>query len=387
MATSATPDDQRLSGPLAWIDPAALRHNLARVHQAAPHSRIWAVIKANAYGHGMEQAADALDRADGFAVARVAEALRLRRHGVRQPILVLEGIGDGAELDAATAGRLTLVLHDSWQLEQIVAFLGRQPAPLAERLPLLRVWLKVDTGMGRLGVAASAVAGLLERLAALAPAVAVEGLMTHLANADDPGHALTPAQCEQAHALAARHPLPLSIGNSAGLLAHPRARTDWVRPGIMLYGGTPLLTATAAGLDLRPAMTLTSPLIAVRTLRRDATVGYGSSYRCPEEMPVGIVAIGYADGYPRHTPGGTPMLIRGQRAPLIGRVSMDMIAVDLRTVPAAAVGDPVTLWGAGLPVEEIAAQVGTINYELLCRLSARVRLCYPTPTTAPGQTP
>ncbi|MFP4495603.1 MAG: alanine racemase [Halochromatium sp.] len=358
-------------GPLAHIDLGALRHNLAVCRAAAPSSRLWAVIKADAYGHGMGHCAAALEAADGFAVARVQEALGLRAIGIDKPLLVLEGAASEAELGAVLSLQVELTVHSSRQLDLIRTQLRANPPPRPQR-----IWLKLDTGMGRLGLQDAEAVALIERLRTRTSPLELAGIMTHLANADDPTHPMTAAQCEQARALAERFGLPLSIGNSAGILAHPAARSDWVRPGIMLYGGSPLLGQAAAALDLRPAMTLTSQLIAVRELPAGAAIGYGSTYRCPQPMRVGVVAIGYGDGYPRHAPTGTPVLIRGRRAALLGRVSMDMISVDLRQIPAATVGDPVTLWGQGLPVEEVAEQVGTINYELLCRLSNRVRLVY-----------
>jgi len=354
----------RVTGPCARIDLDALRHNLGVVRAAAPASRVWAVIKADAYGHGVARAAAALAEADGFAVARVDEGLALRRLGVDRPVLVMEGFADADELAAARKAGLQLAVHDRWQVELLAG--QRSAGPLS-------LWLKVDTGMGRLGVQPREADELAERLRRFGDGVVLTGLMTHLANGDDPAHPLTATQCAMARALAGRLGLPLSIGNSAGILAHAEARSDWVRPGIMLYGGSPLLDRDAADLGLRPAMTLTSRLIAVRRLAQGAAVGYGSTFVCPEAMAVGVVAIGYGDGYPRHAPPGTPVLVRGSRAPLIGRVSMDMITIDLRPIPDAAVGDRVTLWGDGLPVEEIAGRVGTINYELLCRLSTRVR--------------
>jgi alanine racemase len=326
------------------------------------------VIKADAYGHGMGPCAAALEAADGFAVARVQEALGLRAMGIRKPLLVLEGAASETELTAVLSMQVELTVHSSRQLELILSQRQAHPQPRPQR-----IWLKLDTGMGRLGLQQTEAVALIERLRSTTGSLASAGLMTHLANADDPSHPMTAAQCEQARALAEHVGLPLSIGNSAGILAHPAARTDWVRPGIMLYGGSPLLGQTAAALGLRPVMTLTSPLIAVRDLAAGAPIGYGSTYRCPQPMRVGVVAIGYGDGYPRHAPTGTPVLIRGRRAALLGRVSMDMISVDLRQIPQARVGDPVTLWGQGLPVEEVAEQVGTINYELLCRLSNRVQ--------------
>lgn len=378
-------------GPVAHIDLEALRHNLAVCQAAAPRSKIWAVIKADAYGHGMGHCAAALDSADGFAVARVQEALGLRAIGISKPLLVMEGAASEAELSAALSMQVELTIHSSWQLEMVLSQLQANPQPRPQRL-----WLKLDTGMGRLGLQQEEAVALIKRLRSPASAsgatqhtsalgstqtspLELAGIMTHLANADDPSHPMTAAQCEQARALAERFGLPLSIGNSAGILAHPAARSDWVRPGIMLYGGSPLLNYSAAALDLRPVMTLSSQLIAVREFEAGAPIGYGSTFRCPESMRVGVVAIGYGDGYPRHAPTGTPVLVGGQRAALLGRVSMDMISVDLRPIPEAEVGDRVILWGQGLPVEEVAEQVGTINYELLCRLSPRVSVVHERP--------
>jgi alanine racemase len=361
-------------GPWAHIDLDALRWNLSVCRERAPNSQIWAVIKADAYGHGVGPCAAALSAADGFAVARVQEALGLRAIGIDKPMLVMEGVMDDAELSSALSMQLELVVHGQWQAALLEAHLNSNAAPRPVRL-----WLKVDTGMGRLGIDPSETSALIGRLRRLGPSIELAGIMTHLANADDPALPMTAEQCQQARALAEEAGLPLSVGNSAGVIAHPAARTDWVRPGIMLYGGSPLVVDSAAALGLRPVMTLYSQLIAVKRFAAGAPIGYGSTYRCPQAMPVGIVAVGYGDGYPRHAPTGTPVLVRGRRAPLVGRVSMDMISIDLRAVPEAAVGDNVTLWGEGLPVEEVAAKVGTINYELLCRISPRVRLVHRAP--------
>lgn len=350
--------------PRALIDHSALRDNLAVVRRHAPDSRVWAVIKANAYGHGMLEAAAALGSADGFAVARVAEGVRLREAGIAAPLLVLEGAVFADELAAAAEHRLELALHQPEQVALLEQ--ARLPRPV-------RVWIKLDTGMHRLGFDPEDVPALLTRLEH-SPEVdgLPPGLMTHLANADDPRDGLTAMQCDRLRALDPAARYTLSIGNSAGILACPAARTHWVRPGIMLYGSSPLIGRTAAELDLRPVMTLETRLIAVRNLRRGDAIGYGGTYLCPQDMPVGVAAIGYGDGYPRHAPAGTPVLVGGRPAPLVGRVSMDMINIDLRSVPDAAVGDPVTLWGDGLPVDEIAEHAGTISYELLCHVTARV---------------
>lgn len=354
-----------LAGPRALVDHSALRKNLAVVRRYAPRSRIWAVIKANAYGHGMEEAAAALDGADGFALARVEEAVRLREAGVGKPLLILEGAAFPDELEYAGRHGLELVLHQ----EEQVALLERVPASRP-----LRIWIKVDTGMRRLGFLPEVVPGLIARLSGNSRLANPPALMTHLANADDPQDGLTSLQCRRLKALLPGGRGILSIGNSAGVLAHPEARTEWVRPGIMLYGASPLINRSARELGLSPVMTLASRIIAVRALRRGDAIGYGGTYVCEQDMPVGVVAVGYGDGYPRHAPSGTPVLIRGRRVPIVGRVSMDMISVDLRPVPDAALGDSVILWGQGLPVDEIAAGAGTIAYELFCGVTTRVRL-------------
>jgi len=351
--------------PQAIIDHSALRHNLALVWHRTPESRVWAVVKANGYGHGMVSVATTLEAADGLAVARVEEGVRLREAGIAKPILVMEGFLFDDELAAARAHGLESMLHQPGQ----VALLEQSRA-----VKPLRVWIKVDMGMHRLGFHPQEVPNLLVRLHGNPGGAEPVGLMTHLASADDPRDPLTRLQCDQLRALdpTARH--HLSIGNSAGILAFPASRTHWVRPGIMLYGASPLKGRTAAELGLRPAMRLETRLIAVRILRRGDAVGYGGTYVCPEDMPVGVAAIGYGDGYPRHAATGTPVLVNGRRAPLVGRVSMDMISIDLRGLPAAAAGDPVILWGKDLPVNEIAEWAGTIPYELLCRVTSRVRV-------------
>ncbi|WP_338065403.1 alanine racemase [Thiospirillum jenense] len=364
--------------PTARINLAALRHNFNQVRLHAPASRVYSVIKANAYGHDLETVAAVLaaNKTDGFAVARLDEALRLRHAGIAQPILVLEGANDGEDVTVAYQHHLTLVVHQTEQFDLI------EHSTTPSHYAPLNVWLKVDTGMHRLGLATAQVPELLDRLNRHRDRACLCGLLTHLANADDPDDPLTARQCADLTALsvnAARdlsHPLPLCIGNSAGILRHPAARTNWVRPGIMLYGGSPLLNETAAQWQLQPVMTLTARLIARHELKRGDAVGYGGEFHCPEDMPVGVVAIGYGDGYPRHAPTGTPVLINNQRVQLIGRVSMDMITIDLRQQPNAKIGDSVVLWGAGLPVEEVAGWVGSSNYELLTRLAPRVQLNY-----------
>ncbi|MCG6862056.1 MAG: alanine racemase [Chromatiaceae bacterium] len=358
--------------PRAVIDHSALRHNLAIVRRHAPNSRVWAVVKANGYGHGMAQVAAGLATADGLAVARVEEGVCLREAGIAKPILVLEGVLFKHELAAAHEHGLELALHRRGQVELLAETRLARP---------LRVWIKVDTGMHRLGVDPQRVPALLAELSANPGIEGPVGLMTHLANADDTEDGLTQLQCERLRALDSSGNYSLSIGNSAGILAFPASRTHWIRPGIMLYGASPLIGRTAGDLELRPVMTLQTRLIAVRSLRQGNAIGYGGTYVCPEDMPVGVAAIGYGDGYPRHAPVGTPVLVGGHRASLVGRVSMDMINIDLRGLPAATVGDTVTLWGEGLSVDVVAERAGTISYELLCSVTARVRKEHRSRTT------
>jgi len=351
-------------GPEARIDLDALRHNLQVARRAAPTSHVIAVIKADAYGHGIQRAARALAQADAFGVARVEEGVALRQAQIAKPILVLEGCFGAEELALSARHELQLVVAEPEQLTLLAGARLQRP---------IHCWLKVDTGMHRLGIplhrAAAAFAGL-----GAAPAVADElRLMTHLACADDPDAAATDVQLRRFTPLAKAFRVETSIANSAGILAWPDSHGDWNRPGIMLYGSSPMVEGLPDDHGLRPVMTLSTRLIAVRQLQQGDPIGYGGSWRCPEAMRVGVAAIGYGDGYPRHAPSGTPVLVDGQRAALVGRVSMDMITIDLRKLPGAQVGDPVVLWGEGLPADEIARAAGTIAYELFCGVTRRVR--------------
>ncbi len=347
----------------ALIDLAALRHNLSRVRAAAPGCRVLAVVKANAYGHGIQRVARALAAADALAVARVGEGVLLRRAGINQRLVVLEGCFDAEDLDAAAAHGLELVIHEPGQIQLLRQHSTNSP---------LSCWLKVDTGMHRLGIPLESALEAYRQLAACPAVAAPVRLMTHLANADDRADPLTVQQWQRLQPLAAELKTEVSIANSGGILGWPETHADWVRPGIMLYGVSPFTEGTGADLGLRPVMSLQSRLIAVNRLRQGDAVGYGGSWVCPEDMAVGVAAVGYGDGYPRHARPGTPVLVNGQRTPLVARVSMDMITLDLRGQPEARVGDPVTLWGAGLPVEEVAAAADTIPYQLLCAVSPRV---------------
>jgi alanine racemase len=345
----------------ATINAAALAHNLAFARRHAGPAKIWAVLKANAYGHGLLRAAQALGDADGFAVLDFAEALRLRDAGIAKPILMLEGFFKPADIELLARHRLTPVIHNVEQIEMLekTRFEGA-----------LAVYLKVNSGMNRLGFTVDNV-----RLAwnALKGHAGVESvtLMTHFADADGEGGVA--AQMQWFRELSQPFDAPCSLANSAALLRYPdQTRADWVRPGIMLYGCSPFGFKSAAEVGLVPAMTLASEIIAVQHLQAGEWIGYGQTFQATQEMTIGVIACGYADGYPRHAPTGTPVLVAGQRAQTVGRVSMDMMCVDISDIPEAYVGTPATLWGEGLSCDEVAASAGTVSYQLLCALSSRV---------------
>ncbi len=350
--------------PAVWaeIDNEALRHNLARVRELAPGARVMAVIKANGYGHGLERVARALEEADAFVVARLDEALALRRAAIEKPLIVLEGPQAPEELEIAVEEAIQFVIHHFGQIEML------ENAVLKGFLDL---WLKIDSGMHRKGVAAGLAQAAWWRLQDC-QVVNEVGLMTHLASADERESDQTPRQLTCFQAATAGLDAARSIANSAAVVAWPDSHSDWIRPGIMLYGVSPFEGERGCDLGLRPAMRLKSRLIAVNRFRAGDPVGYGASWICPEDMPVGVVGCGYGDGYPRHAPPGTPVVVGGRRVSLVGRVSMDTICVDLREYPDAKVGEEVMLWGGDPAVEEVAGHAGTIAYELLCRLTSRV---------------
>jgi len=351
-----------VSRPLrAEIRVAALRHNLQRVRDSAPSSRIIAVVKANGYGHGMQIVAHALNDADAFAVASIDEAINLRESGIHQPILLLEGFFDESDLLLLQAYSLQPVIHTEHQLELLEKANITYP---------FDVWLKINTGMNRLGFRLSEFSSAYRRLQE-SDAVQNVHAMTHFACADDRSDSMTAKQIECFDQTLANTSLACTLANSAGILGHPDSHRDWVRPGIMLYGANPFVDADAASLNLQPVMNLKSELIAVHDVAAGESVGYGAEWVCEHDTRVGVVAGGYGDGYPRHAPAGTPVLVNGQRVPLIGRVSMDMITVDL-TDCDASIGAPVVLWGDGLPADEIAGHAGTIAYELFCNVAPRV---------------
>lgn len=352
----------------ATVDLAALQHNLGVVRRLAPRSRVMAAVKANGYGHGAIPVARALEAAgvDALAVACLEEAVELRDAHLHAPIALLEGVISGEEAAQAVYERLEVVLHDHWQLELL-----HRLGPSAQ----VGVWFKLDSGMHRLGFPLSDLPRLQAALQAH-PGWELKGWITHLASADEPDNDYTRVQIARFETALRGVPGPRSIGNSAGIIGWPEARADWVRPGLMIYGASPMPGQTGAQLGLKPAMHLESRLIAVREYEAGESIGYGGVFRCPERMRIGVAAIGYADGIHRSFANDTPVLVRGARARLAGRVSMDMITLDLRSVPAAQVGDPVTLWGPELPAEEMAPYAGTIAYELFCGLTQRVRFRY-----------
>ncbi len=352
----------------ATVNLSALRDNARTARAAAPRSRIMAVVKSDAYGHGMVPAATALaPETDAFAVTCVEEAAVLREAGFRQPIVLLEGPFAAEDLESAAALGLEPVLHTEWQVEALAR--ARLSAPVAP-------WIKVDTGMHRLGFPPEAVGEVWRRLHG-APSVQPQiGFMTHLACADDRADTATQRQLAVFDEACAGLPGPRSAANSAGVLGWPGGHFDWIRPGIMLYGASPFIDGRGGHQPLAPVMTLEGRLIAVNHYRAGDALGYGATWRCPEPMPVGVISVGYGDGYPRHAPSGTPVLVDGVRTALVGRVSMDMLCVDLRGHPGVAVGAPATLWGDGLPAEEVAGAAGTISYELFCRTTPRARRRY-----------
>jgi alanine racemase len=322
-----------------------------------------AVVKANGYGHGLAWVARTLgESADAFGVSSVEEGVQLRLAGVTRPVCLLEGFFTADELPLLSKQRLEPVVHNEAQLRAMATVPASSP---------LTVWIKADTGMHRLGFPPAAVPDVVQQLRR-ASAVTQVRIMSHFARAEFPSDDVTQSQIHTFANLTRNLELEASLANSAGILAWPASHLDWVRPGIMLYGASPLVNKDAMALDIKPVMTLESALIAVQPRKKGDAIGYGGDWRCPEDMPVGVVAIGYGDGYPRHAPPGTPVLVNGRRVPTVGRVSMDMITLDLRSQPRTKIGDPVVLWGQGLPVEQVAESAGTLSYELLCHVTERI---------------
>ncbi len=351
-----------MSRPIeALFNAAALAHNYQLIQQHAPAARTLAVIKANAYGHGVERVVAALPAADGFAILEIETAIQLRRSGITQPLLLLEGVFTAAELLNCAIYDLSITVHSAVHIEWL------EQAQLARPI---KVFLKLNTGMNRLGFPASSAKEWSARLRKC-PNVSEITLMMHFATADEPQIGIA-MQWQRFCAATADLDLPISAANSAAIFAYPHVQGNWVRPGVALYGASSFATQTAASLGLQAVMSLRSQVIAVQTLQVGDTVGYGATLTAEHEMKIGIVACGYADGYPRHAPTGTPVWVEGQRTRLLGRVSMDMLCIDLTPWPNLGIGSQVELWGAHLPIDEVATAAGTISYELMCALTARV---------------
>ncbi|AZN35187.1 alanine racemase [Iodobacter ciconiae] len=345
----------------AVIHTDALAANYAHIKACAPGSKVFAVVKANAYGHGLANMVTALPHADAFAILEMPSALSLRALGVKQPILLLEGVFSAAELQLCAKHDFWLSVHDECGMGWLENTDLSSP---------VHVFLKLNTGMNRLGFPAEQAPLLVERLKQCSHVASIT-LMAHFATADDPGQGVA---AQRARFDAACHglQLPVSLANSAALLAYPETQQQWVRPGIALYGSSPFSEKSAAELGLQAAMTLSAEVISVQELKVGETVGYGAGFVAVRPMRIGIVACGYADGYPRHAPTGTPVLVDGVRSCLIGRVSMDMLAVDLSDLPASGLASQVELWGKNLPIDEVALAADTIGYELMCAIAARV---------------
>jgi alanine racemase len=344
----------------ATIDLAALAHNLGVARAHAPHAKVFAVIKANAYGHGLLRSAKALREADGFAVLEFDAAIRLRDAGYRQRIVLLEGFFDAREAVTAAEKKISSVVHTEEQFAWIT------PLIIHSRLDVL---LKINSGMNRLGFRPEAVRAAYDTLQD-SHAVGKITLMSHFADADGAGGVASQmAVFERAVAGIAA---PRSLANSAATLRYPQTHFDWIRPGIMLYGSSPFTDQSAVELGLKPVMTLASKIIGVCDLKPGDTVGYGGTFRAERAMRIGIVACGYADGYPRHAPSGSPLRVGGRMTTTVGRVSMDMLCADITDMPDAEIGTPVVLWGEGNPIDAVAQAAGTVSYELMCALTPRV---------------
>lgn len=363
----------------AEIDLAALRHNLQIARNTSPDNHIMAVVKANAYGHGLAPVVRALGNADMLAVTDIREALTLNDLDITCPILLLQGIIEPGDLDLIALHNVQCVVHSIEQLDMMENHYRQHPPPQG-----LRLWLKMDSGMGRLGIVPDAYEAAWQRLSAK-PWCREVVAMTHLANSSLPGDPLTTRQhrtfeytCRK---LRDRFPaLATSISASSALLGNLDFAETWRRPGLMLYGSSPFAWGQreyrAEQIGLLPVMTLTARLLSVKNMKKGDNVGYCSQFSCPHDMRIGIVSAGYADGYPGNAPNGTPVLVNGRRTTTLGRVSMDMLAVDLSDLPQARAGDPVTLWGRGLSADEVAAHTGIISYNLFCSVTRRVTFTY-----------
>jgi alanine racemase len=349
----------------ALIDLSAMHHNIKRVAEIAKNQKILAMVKANAYGHGTLRLAHSIkDQIDGFGVASLEEALELRQDHINKPIIIMSRFWNREHLAYCSSHNLGVVVHQTYQVEIIEKNPQTKPFP---------VWLKLETGMHRLGLDSDEFQDAWQRLQKIAWVQKPLIIMTHLACADNLSDSLTTKQIRRFHQLTQEFPGPKSIANSAAILSRSESLADWVRPGIMLYGSSPFADKTAQECGLLPVMTLSAPLIAIKKIKKGDSVGYGATWTCPQDMLMGVIAIGYGDGYPRHACSGTPVLLNGKICPLIGRVSMDMINIDLSELAQAKIGDEAILWGQGLAAEKIAQCSQTITYELFCKVNSRVK--------------
>jgi alanine racemase len=348
------------------IDLDALKANLARVREFAPHQSVIAMVKANAYGHGIERVAQGLSQAESFGVASIEEGIRLREAGCLKPIVLIEGVFYADELLLAAKHHFTLVVHHSPHLDMLEKIEGSSVS--------FPVWLKINTGMHRLGIHPRDINAFYQRLQRMPAVQKPIGLMTHFAEADRCDGVTTAKQVELFNKITTGLQGPRTLANSAGILAYPNALGSSVRPGLMLYGASPFPEKTGLDYALQPVMTLWSRLIAITQVERGGKVGYGGTWTAPHDMTIGIVGVGYGDGYPQGAENGTPLLVNGIECPLVGRVSMDMLSVDLRRAPHAAIGDPVVLWGKGLPVERVAQHCHTSAWEILTRMTPRPKV-------------
>ncbi len=341
------------------IDLDALYHNFSRVRALAPNSKVMAMVKANAYGHGAVRVAQALAGADAFGVACLEEAIELRNAGLQNRIILMSGFFDPNELPMISELGCEIVIHQFWQIDALQQATVSSP---------IKIWLKINSGMNRLGFCLNDFGEAYAKLSSCKNIIFPINVMTHFSDADSAEKKKTELQIKKFYDVANNLPGEKSLVNSAGILSFSNASAEWVRPGIMLYGVSPFPDKIGYDHDLKSVMTLTSEVIAISRCKKGDTIGYGSAYQCEENMPVGIVAIGYGDGYPRHAKSGTPVLVNDKICLLVGRVSMDMISVDLRSCADAKVGDFVMLWGSDLPIEYVAKQADTIPYELLCHV-------------------
>ena len=346
----------------AFINQASLRHNLATVKQLAPHSKIMSVVKANGYGHGLINVARGLNESDGFAVLTLNEAIDLREHGFEQDILLLEGAFEAYEISIAAKMHFNLVVHNLHQLQMI------------EKLKLncpLDIHFKINTGMNRLGFNPQEAKEILKTLQNKSHFKSIT-LMTHFATADEPRG--VDWQLTVFDDIAKPFNFSRSVANSASIVNFKKTHLDWVRPGIMLYGASPIMGHKSSTLNIKPVMQLKSKIIAIQNLSKNDSVGYGESFKAKKDMRIAVVACGYADGYPRHAPTGTPVYVEGKKTSTVGRVSMDMLYIDITDIPHASISSDVELWGEHVPVDDVAEKSGTVGYELLCAISASKRV-------------